>query len=127
VLAWVLGDQLEAPMTRTRSWDITTRILKMERVQAQHVIEQATQPWMTSQLPPPSYGEGVKLAITWLLGDSTSLPIDPKALVSTTLIVGRVDEPPVRSSKSNSAGRARYCQDHTGAELQSLWRDRITA
>jgi hypothetical protein len=76
-LAWALGEQPEAPITRTRSRELTTRALKTERVYAQDVIEQSGRPWITDRLPPPSYGQGVKLTITWLLGDSTALPVDP--------------------------------------------------
>ena len=32
---------------------------------------------MIGRLPPPWYGEGIKLTITWLLGDSTAPPTDP--------------------------------------------------
>jgi hypothetical protein len=76
-LAWVLGERLEAPITRSRPLELTTRDLKSERVHAEDVIEQARNPGMIGQLPPPWYGEGVKLTITWLLGDSMAAPVDP--------------------------------------------------
>jgi hypothetical protein len=76
-LAWVLGRRPDAPITAARPREVTTRDLKTERVHAEDVIEQARYPWMADHLPPPSYGEGVKLTITWLLGDSTAPPIDP--------------------------------------------------
>ena len=77
-LAWILGERPEAPITRSRQREPTTRHLKAERVHAEDVIEQARNPGMIGRLPPPSYGEGVQLAITWLLGDSTAPPVDPK-------------------------------------------------
>ena len=76
-LAWVLGQRAQAPITRRRSRGLTTRDLKTERVHAEDVIEQARNPGMVGRLPSPWYGEGVKLSITWLLGDSTAPPIDP--------------------------------------------------
>lgn len=75
-LAWILGERAEAPISRGHSREPTTRNLKTERVHADDVIEQARQPWMADRLP-PWYGEGVKFTITWLLGDSTSPPVDP--------------------------------------------------
>jgi hypothetical protein len=76
-LAWILGHRPDAPITAARPREVTTRDLKTERVHAEDVIEQARYPWMADRLPPPWYGEGVKLTITWLLGDSTTPPIDP--------------------------------------------------
>ena len=76
-LAWVLGDRPETPITRAHPRELTTRDLKVERVHAEDVIEQARYPWMADRLPPPWYGEGVKHSITWLLGDSIAPPVDP--------------------------------------------------
>jgi hypothetical protein len=76
-LAWVLGQRTNAPITAARPREITTRDLKTERVHAEDVIEQARYPWMADRLPPFWYGEGVKLTITWLLGDTTAPPVDP--------------------------------------------------
>ena len=76
-LAWVLGERPEAPITRSRPRELTTRDLKAERVHAEDVIDQARNPGMIGRLPPPCYGEGVKFTITWLLGDSIAPPIDP--------------------------------------------------
>lgn len=76
-LAWVLGHRPAAPITTARPPKITTKDLKTERVHAEDVIEQARYPWMADRLPSPWYGEGVKLTITWLLGDSTTSPADP--------------------------------------------------
>ena len=76
-LAWTLGERVESPVTRARSGELTTRALKMERVHAEDVIEQSRYPWMADRLPPLWYGEGVKLTITWLLGDWTTPPVDP--------------------------------------------------
>jgi hypothetical protein len=73
-LAWVLCERPEAPITQSRPRELTTRDLKAERVHAEDVIEQARNPWTAARLPPPWYGEGVKLTITWLLGDSTVPP-----------------------------------------------------
>ncbi len=76
-LAWILGNRPEAPITRSRHRELTTRDVKAERVHAQDVIDQARNPGMIGRLPPSWYGEGVKLTITWLLGDSTAPPVDP--------------------------------------------------
>jgi hypothetical protein len=75
-LAWVLGDQPEAPVTRERHAVLTSRVLKRERLSSDDVIEQARYPWMADRLPPLWYGEGVKFTITWLLGDTTAPPVD---------------------------------------------------
>ena len=76
-LAWVLGERAESPITRGRSRELTTRDLKVERIQAEDVIEQARNPGTAGRLPSPWYGEGVKFSITWLLGDWTTPPVDP--------------------------------------------------
>ena len=76
-LSWTLGERAESPIARTRSRELTTRDLKMERVHAEDVIEQSRFPWMADRLPPLWYGAGVKFSITWLLGDSTVAPVDP--------------------------------------------------
>ena len=76
-LAWILGERSDAPITRSRPRELTTRDLKAERVHAGDVIDQARNPGVIGRLPPPCYGEGVKLTITWLLGDSIAPPIDP--------------------------------------------------
>ena len=65
-----------APITHSRPRELTTRDLKAERVHAEEVIEQARNTGMIGRLPPPSFGEGVKLTITWLLGASTTPPVD---------------------------------------------------
>ena len=75
-LAWVLGERADSPITSPHSRELTTRALKMQRVHAQDVIEQSRYPWMADHLPPLWYGEGVKFTITWLLGDSTAIPVD---------------------------------------------------
>jgi hypothetical protein len=77
-LVWILGGHAETPITHVQSRELTTKDLKVERVHAEDVIEQASRPWMSDQLPPPSYGEGVKFSINWLLGDSIALPIGPE-------------------------------------------------
>jgi hypothetical protein len=75
-LEWALGQRAEAPITRGQPREPTTRNLKAERVHANDVIEQARHPWMANRRQAPRYGEGVKLTITWLLGDSTISPAD---------------------------------------------------
>ena len=75
-LAWVLGQRSEAPITRRQSPGRSIRDLKAERLHAKDV-EQARNPGMADQLPVPPYGEGVKLTITWLIGDSPTPPVDP--------------------------------------------------
>jgi hypothetical protein len=76
-LAWVLGERADSPITSPHSRELTTRVLKMQRVRAEDVIEQSRYPWMADRLPPLWYGEGVKFTITWLLGDWTAPPVDP--------------------------------------------------
>jgi len=73
-LAWVLGDCDEAPVSRTRAGVLTTKDLKVERVHAEDLIEQAVQPLAADNSPPLEYGEGVKLSIDWLLGYMTVPP-----------------------------------------------------
>jgi hypothetical protein len=73
-LAWVLGERAETPITRMHPRELTTGDLKRERVHAGDVIQQARNPWMADRLPPPWYGQGVKLSIDWLRGDSTVPP-----------------------------------------------------
>jgi len=79
-LVWILGGQAETPVTHVLSRELTTKDLKVERVHAEDVIEQARRPWMADQLPPSWYGEGVKFSINWLLGDSTTPPVGPGGL-----------------------------------------------
>ena len=76
-LAWVLNDRPDAPITHSRPAELTTRDLKIERLHAEDVIEQATKPWMADRVPAGPYGEAVKLSISWLLGDSIVPPVDP--------------------------------------------------
>lgn len=83
-LQWILGEQTEAPISHQQARDLTTRELKRERVRADDVIEQARYPWMADQLSAPCYGEGVKHTISWLLGDTTTPPIEPQATDPTT-------------------------------------------
>jgi hypothetical protein len=75
-LAWVLGDRPDAPITHSRPRELTTRDLKVERLHAEDVIEQAAMPWMADRVPSGPYGEGVKLSVSWLLGDSIRPPLD---------------------------------------------------
>ncbi len=75
-LGWVLGDGPEAPITHSRPRELTTRDLKIERLHAEDVIEQATKPWMADGIPSASYAEGVRFSISWLLGDSILSPVD---------------------------------------------------
>jgi hypothetical protein len=97
-LAWVLGERADSPITSPHSRELTTRVLKRQRVHAEDVIEQSRYPWMADRLPPLWYGEGVKFTITWLLGDWTTPPVDP-------------------------AGRGPYAQ---GSELPAMLRDAQT-
>lgn len=76
-LAWVLGERAEAPITRAQPREVTARALKTERVYAEDVIGQDGDPRIANWLPPRSYGEGVEAAISWLLGDSIALRVDP--------------------------------------------------
>ena len=51
-LAWTLGQRPESPVTHTQPAKLTTRDLKAERLRAEDVIEQASQPWLADRLPP---------------------------------------------------------------------------
>jgi hypothetical protein len=75
-LAWVVGQQPGAPITRTHSGQPTTRDLKSERLHAEDAIEQARNPWMADRLPSPRCREGVRHSIDWLLGDQTTPPAE---------------------------------------------------
>jgi hypothetical protein len=75
-LGWVLGKRARAPISPGRDREPTTRNLKLERVNAEDVIEQGRRPSRGDRVPPPLYGEGVKFSITWLLGGSTVQPVD---------------------------------------------------
>lgn len=77
-LAWILGKQAEAPITRRRFSIRATRDIKAERVHADDLIDQAASSWMGGREPSPWYGEGVRSTVNWLLGDSTLPPIDPQ-------------------------------------------------
>jgi hypothetical protein len=76
-LAWAFGYETATPVTNHRSADVTTRALKAERLHAHDVIEQAANLWMADRLPSMYYGEGVKLTLDWLLGDTTAQPVTP--------------------------------------------------
>jgi hypothetical protein len=75
-MAWASGQRHEPPIGRARTAELTTRSLKVERLRAEDVIEQANQPWLADLLLPLRYGEGVKFAINWLLGDLATPPVD---------------------------------------------------
>jgi hypothetical protein len=76
-LTWVFGQRPEPPITRGRSREATARKLKSELVHAEDVIEQAKSPWITDRPLSPSYGEGVKHSVAWLLGDLAIPPLNP--------------------------------------------------
>jgi len=61
-LEWVLGERPQAPISGQRSRPVTTRDLKQERLHAEDLASQM--------------GVGIKLAITWLLGDSAISPVN---------------------------------------------------
>ena len=75
-LAWVLGDRPGAP-SLTPARELTARELRVERLHAEDIIEQATMPWMADRIPPGRYSEGVKFTISGLLGDTIVPPSDP--------------------------------------------------
>ena len=74
-LGWARGDRAEAPITRAQPPEVTVRALQLERVYAEDVIEQGSDRWTADWLPPRWYGEGVRRAISWLLGDEAALPV----------------------------------------------------
>ena len=70
-LEWVLGDRAEAPITQAENRGVTRRELKRERIYAEDVLEhrrdeEAVDRW---------YAEGVKSTASWLLGDSSAVPV----------------------------------------------------
>jgi hypothetical protein len=67
-LSWILGERLDSPITRSPSREVTTRVLKLERVHAEDTINHAKLHWTAGRLPPRDYGEGVAHSISWLLG-----------------------------------------------------------
>ena len=71
--AWVLGEQAETPISQVKASAITSPVLKQERLQAEDVIEKVDDQLSVSSIPTRFFGEGVKVTISWLLGDS-SLP-----------------------------------------------------
>ena len=74
-LAWARGDRAEAPITRAQPAQVTARALQHERVYAQDAIEQGHDEWAADWLPSRWYGEGVRQAISWLLGDESVPPL----------------------------------------------------
>lgn len=75
-LAWAIGNRADAPITRTQTRELTTNDLKTERVHAEDLIQRAGQPMLADGLPSAEYGEGVKITIAWLLGDTIAPPAD---------------------------------------------------
>ena len=61
-LEWVLGRRPHAPISGQRSWPVTTRHLKHERLHAED--------------RPGRANNGVTLSITWLLGETTIQPTE---------------------------------------------------
>lgn len=84
-LLWILGDRSEAPISRSQSRELTAEDFKRERVDAIDLIEEGRRPWMPDRTLPPWYGAGVKETISWLLGDSTTPPVDPSGADPTAL------------------------------------------
>ena len=74
-LGWARGDRAEAPITRAQPAEVTARALQLERVYAEDVVEQDSDRWTADWLPPRWYGEGVRRAISWLLGDEAAPPV----------------------------------------------------
>jgi hypothetical protein len=74
-LAWVLGHRPDTPIAHSSRGVPTTRDLKLERVNAEDAIYQASEPRKAGRTVAPRYGEGVKFTIDWLLGDSRTPPV----------------------------------------------------
>ena len=74
-LGWARGDRAEAPITRAQPAEVTARALQLERVYAEDVVERGSDRWTADWLPPRWYGEGVRRAISWLLGDEATPPV----------------------------------------------------
>lgn len=74
-LAWARGDRPEAPITRAQPVRVSVRALQLERGYADDAVEQGSDRWAADWLPPRWYGEGVRRAISWLLGDESVPPV----------------------------------------------------
>ena len=73
-LAWARGDRDETLISWTRL-GVTAKALKRVRTHAEDAIEQGAGWYAADRFSSRAYAEGVKSAITWLLGDSTAPPI----------------------------------------------------
>lgn len=69
-LTWVTG-RSGAPITETRTSELTPRDLKRERTHAADLIERLTTPQANALNQRHMYGLGVKHAVDWLLGDGS--------------------------------------------------------
>ncbi len=74
-LAWARGDRAQAPITRAQPDQVTGRALQHERIYADDAIEHGHDRWAADWLPSRWYGEGVRQAVSWLLGDESVPPL----------------------------------------------------
>jgi hypothetical protein len=70
---WILHRHTAAPLTGSRSTELTTHDLKIERLHARDQAEQAEHLAHGGLQRSKDYASGVISTINWLLGDSTPL------------------------------------------------------
>ena len=70
-LEWVIGERSRAPISRHRAGPVIDRQLRQERLHAEDVVAQRGQ----AGILPANFGNGVRLSITWLLGEGTGQSI----------------------------------------------------
>jgi hypothetical protein len=68
-LEWILGERPQAPISSQCSWHVTTSQLKQERLLAEDLAEQPAHLTIGEQRLAAEFGVGVKLSVTWLLGE----------------------------------------------------------
>ncbi len=71
-LGWVLGDR-NSPVTHPSRPAFTSKDIKAERLHAEDVIQQARLSRACDQVPSPSFCEGVRRVLSWLLGGPTEV------------------------------------------------------
>jgi hypothetical protein len=71
LLAWVLGDRTDSPLSGRDVGLPAVYDLTYEEAAAEDVIAQVRDDGL-----PPQYGEAIQATITWLSGESTTRPAD---------------------------------------------------
>jgi hypothetical protein len=78
LLSWVLGDRPDSPLCGRIVGLPTVYDLTYEETAAEDVIAQSRPggiPADPRRYPPPQYGEAVQANISWLRGESSTLPV----------------------------------------------------